>query len=120
MKRRILSLIMVALLLLPAASSMAASTPVTITSEDIQGNVGDTVSVAINISVEAPKLGQTMDSLQFVLEYDSAALEYIGIQEVSQERIKFLGVQYNCNVTTKLERWPLPLPPTAAPRAAAC
>lgn len=92
---------MVGLLLLPAAFSMAASTPVAITSEDIQGNVGDTVTVALNITVEAPKLGQTMDSLQFVLEYDSAALEYIGIQEFSQDRIKILGAQYMCNVTTK-------------------
>ena len=101
MKRRILSLIMVVMLLLPAAFSMAATTPVTITSEDIQGSVGDTVTVAINIAIEAPKLGQTMDSLQFVLEYDSAALEYLGIQEFSQDKIKILGSQYMCNVTTK-------------------
>ena len=71
MKRRILSLIMVVMLLLPAAFSMAATTPVTITSDDIQGSVGDTVTVAINMVVEPPKLGQTMDSIQFVLEYDS-------------------------------------------------
>ena len=101
MKRRILSLIMVVMLLLPAAFSMAATTPVTITSDDIQGSVGDTVTVAINIAIEAPKLGQTMDSLQFVLEYDSAALEYLGIQEFSQDKIKILGSQYTCNVTTK-------------------
>ena len=101
MKRRILSLIMVVMLLLPSAFSMAATTPVTITSDDIQGSVGDTVTVAINIAIEAPKLGQTMDSLQFVLEYDSAALEYLGIQEFSQDKIKILGSQYMCNVTTK-------------------
>lgn len=101
MKRRILSLIMVAVLLLPAAVSMAASTPVIVTSEDIQGSVGDTVTATLNITIEAPKVGQTMDSLQFVLEYDSAALEYIGIQEVSQDKIKILGSQYACNVTTK-------------------
>ena len=101
MKRRILSLIMVAVLLLSATVTMAATTPVTITSGDVQGSVGDTVSVALNITIEAPKVGQTMDSLQFVLEYDSAALEYIGIQEVSQDRIKILGAQYVCNVTTK-------------------
>ncbi len=101
MKRRILSLIIAVMLLLPAAFSMAASTPVTITSEDVRGNVGDTVTATINIIVEPPKLGQTMDSLQFVLEYDSAALEYLGIQELSQDRINILGAQYMCNVTTK-------------------
>ena len=101
MKRRILSIIMVALLLLPASLTLAASVPVTITSEDVQGNVGDTVSVALNIKVEAPKLGQTMDSLQFVLEYDSAALEYVSIQEVSQNSITILGAQYDCDVATK-------------------
>lgn len=101
MKRRILSLVMVAMLLLPTAFSMAVSIPVTITSEDVRGNVGDTISVAININVEAPKLGQTMDSLQFVLEYDSAALEYLSIQELSQDRITFLGAQYTCDVSAK-------------------
>lgn len=101
MKRRLVSLILAVLLLLPAAISLAASVPVTITSEDIRGNVGDTVTVAINISIEAPKVGQTMDSLQFVMEYDSAALEYLGIQEVSSDRISILGAQYICNVTTK-------------------
>ena len=101
MKRRILSIIMVALLLLPAAYASAASTPVIITSDDVRGNVGDTVTVALNITVDPPKLGQTMDSLQFVLEYDSAALEYVGIQELSQDRINILGAQYMCSVTTK-------------------
>ncbi len=101
MKRRILSLMLAALLLLPAAVSLAATVPVTITSDDIRGNVGDTVTATLNIVVEAPKVGQTMDSLQFVLEYDSAALEYIGIQEVSSDRINILGAQYICNVTTK-------------------
>ena len=101
MKRRIISLILAALLLLPMSVSVAATTPVTITSDDVRGSVGDTVTVAINIAIEAPKLGQTMDSLQFVLEYDSAALEYAGIQELSQERINIMGVQYTCNVTTK-------------------
>ena len=101
MKRRIISLLFAALLLLPVSISMAATTPVTLSSEDVRGNVGDTVTVAINIAVEAPKLGQTMDSLQFVLEYDSAALEYIGIQELSQDRMNILGVQYTCFVTPK-------------------
>lgn len=101
MKRRLVSLILAVLLLLPAAVSLAASVPVTITSDDIRGSVGDTVSVALNIAIEAPKVGQTMDSLQFVMEYDSAALEYIGIQEVSSDRISILGAQYICNVTTK-------------------
>ena len=101
MKRRIVSFILVVLLLLPAAVSQAATSPVTITSEDVRGNVGDTVTATINITVEPPKLGQTMDSLQFVMEYDSAALEYIGIQEFSQDRINILGAQYMCNVTTK-------------------
>ena len=100
MKRRIVSLFLVVMLLLPAVS-LAASTPLTITSDDIQGSVGDTVTVTINIAVEPPKLGQTMDSLQFVMEYDSAALEYLGIQEVNSDRITILGAQYMCNVTTK-------------------
>ncbi len=101
MKRRIFSIILAALLLLPLSAAMAAGTPVTITSEDVRGNVGDTVTVAIDIAIEPPKLGQTMDSLQFVLEYDSAALEFVGIQELSQDRMKILGVEYVCNVTTK-------------------
>lgn len=100
MKRRILSLILAALLLMPTAFAVAASN-VTLTSDDVRGNVGDTVTVAINIKVEPPKLGQTMDSLQFVLEYDSAALEFQGIQEVSQDRINILGAQFMCSVTTK-------------------
>ena len=77
MKRRIISLLMAALLLLPISAAVAAGTPVTITSEDVRGSVGDTVTVAINMVVEPPKLGQTMDSIQFVLEYDSAALEFV-------------------------------------------
>ncbi len=101
MKRRIISLLFAALLLLPVSAARAAAAPVTITSEDVRGNVGDTVSVAINIVVEPPKLGQTMDSLQFVLEYDSAALEYVGIQELNQDRMNILGVQYTCSVTAK-------------------
>ena len=101
MKRRILSILLAALLLLPSALTAAATAPVTITSADVRGNVGDTVTVTLNIAIEPPKLGQTMDSLQFVLEYDSAALEYVGIQEVSQDRINILGTQYICNVTTK-------------------
>ena len=100
MKRRIVSVFFVVLLLLPSAFAMAATTPVVITSDDIRGNVGDTVSVTLNIEVEPPKLGQTMDSLQFVLVYDSAALEYVDIQEVSQERIYILGAQYLCSVST--------------------
>lgn len=101
MKRRILPIIMAALLLLPFAFSAAATAPVTITSDDVRGNVGDTVTVTLNIAVEPPKLGQTMDSLQFVLEYDSAALEFVDIQEVYQDRINILGAQYLCSVTTK-------------------
>ena len=101
MKRRIISLLFAALLLLPISAAVAAGTPVTITSEDVRGNVGDTVTVAMNLTVEAPKLGQTMDSLQLVLEYDSAALEFVEIQELSQDRMKILGVEYTCNVTTK-------------------
>ena len=97
MKRRIISLLFAALLLLPISAAVAAGTPVTITSEDVRGNVGDTVTVAMNLTVEAPKLGQTMDSLQFVLEYDSAALEFVEIQELSQDRMKILGVEYTCN-----------------------
>lgn len=101
MKRRIISLLFAALLLLPISAAVAAGTPVTITSEDVRGSVGDTVTVEMNLTVEAPKLGQTMDSLQFVLEYDSAALEFVDIQELSQDRMKILGVEYTCNVTTK-------------------
>ena len=101
MKRRIISLLFAALLLLPVSVTMAAAAPVTITSEDVRGNVGDTVTVTVNIEVEPPKLGQTMDSLQFVMEYDSAALEYVGIQELNQDRMNILGVQYTCSVTTK-------------------
>ena len=101
MKRRIISICMVALLLLPAAFSAAATTPVTITSEDIQGNVGDTVTVTLNIAIDPPKLGQTMDSLQFVLEYNSAALEFVSIQEFAQDNITILGARYTCTVTTK-------------------
>ena len=101
MKRMILSVLLAALLLLPSAITAAAAVPVTITSADVRGNVGDTVTATLNIAIEPPKLGQTMDSLQFVLEYDSAALEYVGIQEVSQDRISILGAQYTCNVTTK-------------------
>ena len=100
MKRRIVSLLMVVLLLLPAAVSMAATVPVTITSDDVRGNVGDTVTATLNITIDPPKLGQSMDSLQFLLVYDSAALEYVGIQEVSQDRINILGAQYICSVTT--------------------
>lgn len=100
MKRRILSLIFAALLLLPGRFSAAATVPVAITSEDVWGNVGGTVSVALNIAIEPPKLGQTMDSLQFVLTYDSSALEFVSIQEVSQDRIKILGVEYMCSIAT--------------------
>ena len=63
MKRRIISLLMAALLLLPISAAVAAGTPVTITSEDVRGSVGDTVTVAINMVVEPPKLGQIMDSI---------------------------------------------------------
>ena len=101
MKRRIISLLMAALLLLPISAAVAAGTPVTITSEDVRGSVGDTVTVAINMVVEPPKLGQIMDSIQFVLEYDSAALEFVEIQGLSQDRLKIMGVEYLCNVTTK-------------------
>ena len=101
MKRRAVSIILVILLLLPAAFSRAATTPVTIDSEDVRGKVGDTVTVAFTIDIEPPKLGQTMDSLQFELVYDSSALEFVDIQEVSQDRISILGVQYLCSVSSK-------------------
>ena len=101
MKRRIIAILLAALLLLPSALASAAAYPVTISSDDIRGNVGDTVTATLNIVIDPPKLGQTMDSLQFVLEYDSAALEFVGIQEVNQDRISILGAQYLCNVTTK-------------------
>ncbi len=101
MKRRILSVLLAALLLLPSALTAAATAPVTITSQDVRGNVGDTVTATLNIAIDPPKLGQAMDSLQFVLEYDSAALEFVGIQELNQDRINILGAQYVCNVTTK-------------------
>lgn len=99
MKRRIASLILAALLLLPLSVASAATTPVVITSDDVKGNVGDTVSVTLNIVIEPPKLGQTMDSLQFLLVYDSSALEFVSIQEVNQDRITILGAQYLCSVT---------------------
>ena len=99
MKRRIASLFFAVLLLLPLTFSLAATTPVVITSDDVKGNVGDTVSVTLNISIEPPKLGQTMDSLQFLLVYDSSALEFVSIQEVNQDRITILGAQYLCSVT---------------------
>ena len=92
---------MAVLLLMPVAFSMAATSYVTITSDDVQGNVGDTVTVTFNIVMQPPKVGQTMDSLQFVLEYNSEALEFVGIQEVVQDSITILGVPYTCNVTTK-------------------
>ena len=101
MKRRIISLFFAVLLMLPSAFAMAATTPVIITTDDVRGNVGDTVTVTLNVEIEPPKLGQTMDSLQFVLEYDSATLEFEGIQEVYQDRINILGTQYLCSVTTK-------------------
>ena len=100
MKRRIFSVLLAVLLLIPWTFASAATAPVVITSEDVRGKVGDTVAVTLNVVVEPPKLNQTMDSLQFVLEYDSAALEYVSIQEVSQDRITILGAQYNCNVAT--------------------
>ena len=101
MKRRLLSVFMVVVLLLPLSFSAAASTPVVITSEDVRGRVGDTVTATLNIEVEPPRLGSTMDSLQFVLEYDSSALEFVDIQEVSRDRINVLGAQYLCSVTSK-------------------
>ncbi len=101
MKRRILSVLLVILLLLPAAASHAAGAPVTITSEDVRGKVGDTVTATLKIVIEPPKLGQTMDSLQFELVYDSSALEFVDIQEVSQDRINILGSQYYCSVSSK-------------------
>ena len=101
MKRRIISVLMALLLLLPAAFAHADNAPVTITSEDVRGKVGETVTATLNITVEPPKVGQTMDSLQFVLEYDSAALEFVDIQEVSGDSISILGAQFTCNVATK-------------------
>ena len=101
MRRRIISVFLVMLLLLPAAAAHAAGTPVTITSDDVRGKVGETVTVTLNIAIEPPKLGQTMDSLQFELVYDSSALEFIDIQEVSQDQIKILGVQYVCSVNAQ-------------------
>ena len=101
MKRRIFSLLLAVLLLIPWTFASAATAPVIITSEDVRGKVGDTVTATLNITVEPPKLNQTMDSLQFVLEYDSAALEFDGIQEVSGDRINILGAQFTCSVTTK-------------------
>ena len=101
MKRRLISVFMVVVLLLPLSFSAAASTPVVITSEDVRGKVGDTVTTTLNIVVEPPRLGSTMDSLQFVLEYDSSALEFVDIQEVSRDRINILGAQYSCTVTSK-------------------
>ena len=101
MKRRILPILLVILLLLPTAFSRAATTPVAINSDDVRGKVGDTVTVALKIDIEPPKLGQIMDSLQFELVYDSSALEFVDIQEVSQDRISILGVQYMCSVSSK-------------------
>ena len=92
---------MAMLLLFPAAFAHGAITPVTITSEDVRGKVGDTVTATLKIAIEPPKLGQSMDSLQFELVYDSAALEFIDIQEVSQDRISILGAQYMCSVSSK-------------------
>ena len=100
MQRRIASLLL-AILLLPAAFSYADTAPVTITSEDVRGKVGDTVTVTVKIAIEPPKVGQTMDSLQFELVYDSSALEFVDIQEVSQDRIRIMGVEYMCSVSTK-------------------
>jgi len=101
MKRKLFSIALALLLLIPWTFASAATAPVSITSEDVRGKVGDTVAATLSIVVEPPKLGQTMDSLQFVLEYDSAALEYVGIQELSGDRINILGAQYTCSVTTK-------------------
>ncbi len=101
MKRKMLSLLLAVALLLPAATALAATAPVTITSEDVRGKVGDTVTATFKITIEPPKLGQTMDSLQFELIYDSSALEFVDIQEVSQERISILGTQYLCSVSSK-------------------
>ena len=101
MKRKIFAVLMAMLLLFPAAFAHGATTPVTITSEDVRGKVGDTVTATLKIAIEPPKLGQSMDSLQFELVYDSAALEFIDIQEVSQDRISILGAQYMCSVSSK-------------------
>lgn len=101
MKRRIFSILLAVLLLIPWTFASAATAPVVITSEDVRGKVGDTVAVTLNVVVEPPKLNQTMDSLQFVLEYDSAALEFDGIQEISGDKINILGAQFICSVTTK-------------------
>ncbi|MBQ3159556.1 MAG: hypothetical protein IJC00_03765, partial [Clostridia bacterium] len=101
MKRRIFSVLLAVLLLIPWTFASAATAPVVITSEDVRGKVGDTVAVTLNVVVEPPKLNQTMDSLQFVLEYDSAALEFDSIQEISGDKINILGAQFICSVTTK-------------------
>ena len=100
MKRRSVSLLLAILMLLPAALTLADSAPVTITSEDVRGKVGDTVTVTLEIAIEPPKVGETMDSLQFELVYDSSALEFVDIQEVSQDRVSILGVQYMCAVSS--------------------
>ena len=99
MKRRIISLIIAVLLLMPSAFAMADTRPsATITCDDVRGNVGDTVTAALNIAIVTTKVGQTMDSIQFILTYDSTALEFVGIQEVSQNSIQILGAEYICDV----------------------
>lgn len=101
MKRGIVCILII-LLLLPLGIARAVTTPVEIRSDDIQGNVGDTVSVPLLIAIEPPKLGQTMDSLQFDLTYNSDILEYVDIQEVSGDYINILGARYMCSVTPSM------------------
>jgi hypothetical protein len=102
MRRRIISLLFAVLLLLPGAFSMADSKPsATITFDDVRGNVGDTVTATLNIDIVTTKVGQAMDSIQFILTYDSAALEFVDIKELSQNSIQILGADYICNVNSK-------------------
>ena len=48
MKRRIISLLMAALLLLPISAAVAAGTPVTITSEEVREALTDSVSTIVD------------------------------------------------------------------------
>lgn len=104
MNRRLVSLLLAVCLLLPWQTTFAASSPVSITSQDVTGQVGETVSVALQIAIEPPKLGQTMDSLQFSLEYDSSLLAFYDIQELYGDYINILGARYLCSVTPSMGR----------------
>lgn len=95
--KKALAFVCAALLLIAASLSMGETEPLTFSSEEVKGAVGDIVTVPVSLAMTPPAADATMDAVQFSLKYDASAVECVGIErDANGYTSDILNADYTC------------------------